>query len=92
MPKKVKNVHTIPMKVRNGKVVYNKKVPKGYSYNQVTEQYEDSESIARKNPAQPKRASCPREQMYNFKHDIPPEYEPTEARRKREYLEWWEEQ
>ena len=90
-----KRAATIPMAIKNGKIVYNKRVPHKYWRDRYSNDYVDVDSCKRLNalerPKIAKPISIARRNLYEFKHDLPPEYESTTERIKREYREWMEE-
>jgi len=85
---------TIPMTIKNGRIIYAKRVPHNYWKDKYTKEFSDVDSCKRKNalenPPLPKKESISRRHLYEWKHDIPPEDETIDERRKREYKEWIE--
>ena len=81
-----KSLGGIPMKIKNGRVVYAQHVPHNYSTDDEGNHY-DKESIERKNPVQ-RQPSFIRQHIYETRFGIGEETD--DERRKREYKEWME--
>ena len=85
----VKSLGGIPMKIKDGKIIYAQYVPKNYSIDGNGEPY-DSESIQRKYATLPTGdGNYVRRHLYEVKFEIR-EDETEDERRKREYREWIE--
>ena len=81
-----KSLGGIPMKIKNGKIVYAQHVPHNYTKDDKGS-YFDKESIERQNPVQ-RQPSFIRQHIYETRFAIGEET--NEERRKREYKEWME--
>ena len=81
-----KSLGGIPMKIKNGKVMYAQHIPHNYSIDEKGNYY-DQESIERQNPVQ-RQPSFIRQHIYETRFAIGEETE--DERRKREYKEWME--
>ena len=81
-----KSLGGIPMKIKNGKIMYAQIVPKNYTKDEQGNYY-DQELIERQNPVQ-QEPSFIRRHIYEVRFNIT--NEPLEERRKKEYKVWME--